>query len=296
MNGSIVDTLITLPRRRRARARGASESGFGFIETNAGQLRFVDTGGNKPVVLTTPDGPCVIEHYRELIKELSANFRVICFDLPGFGFSFPSSRYGFGRDETTDAIVELLDALSVSRAIVAFTCVNGLTAMDLAKRHADRVSHLVLAQTPSADGMRKWADRNIRSVLRVPYVGQIAGAIGARYLATHWFNLSLPKNSEHKPCLVKRARHAVETGGCFCLASLVQGSLRSPDEAVLGVACPTLMIHGDNDFSHKHTDFQSLTGTIPHARIITFEGCGHFPNLERCPDYVEHLQRFVHRQ
>ena len=36
MNGTIVDTLITLPRRQQARKRGASESGIDYIQTNAG--------------------------------------------------------------------------------------------------------------------------------------------------------------------------------------------------------------------------------------------------------------------
>lgn len=295
MSGAIVDTLITWPRRRRARTRGVFAPGISYVQTNAGQLRFVDTGGDKPVVVTTPDGPCVIEHYKELIERLSANFRVICFDMPGNGFSFPSSRYRFSIAESADTIIELLDALSVSRAVAAFTCVNGLVGMNLAKRYPDRVSHLVLAQTPRVDAMREWADRNIPTVLRIPYVGQITGSIGARYFATRWFDISLPKESDGKRNFVQIARHAVQSGGCFCLSSLVQGTLRSPDEDVLGVTCPTLMIHGDNDFSHRYTNFQSLTGTIPQARIVTFKGCGHFPNLERCAEYVGQLQSFVLR-
>lgn len=263
------------------------------MPTRAGKLRFLDTGGAKPVILMTPDGPCVIEHHRELIKQLSRHFRVVCFDMPGMGFSFPDWRFHFGREETTNAIVELLDGLSISRVIVAFSCANGLTAMSLAKQHPQRVSHLVLAQTPSQDAMKKWADRNIPSILLVPYFGQIAGKVGAKYLATHWFNLCLPKNSLHKAKLAEEARVAVDTGGCFCLASVVQGLKNSSDEDLLGVDCPTMMIHGDSDRSHRHTDFHSLTGTIPNAEIIRFDNCGHFPSLERCADYVRLLHRFV---
>ena len=248
MNGAIVDTLATLPRRRRARERGMFVPEISYGRTNAGEIRFIDTGGNKPVVVMTPDGPCVIEHYRELIEKLSINFRVICFDMPGIGFSFPSSRYRFGIAESADVVVELLDALSVTTAVIAFTCVNGLIATNLAKRYPHRVTHL--AQTPGFDDMRNWVNRNIPAVLRMPYIGQIAGAIGAKYLATNWFNLSVPRNSEHKGHLVDHARNAIQMGGCFCLASLVQGSLRGTDEDVTGFNCPTLMIHGDSDFSH----------------------------------------------
>lgn len=293
MNGAIVDSLITSLGRQRARKRGARASQIRFVHTSAGQLRVADSGGTKPVLLTTPDGPCVIEHYRELIERLSTSFRVICFDMPGIGFSFPSARYRFGIGESADAIIELLDALSVSGAALAFTCVNGFFAMNLAKRYPQRVSHLVLAQTPSVDSMRKWTDRNIPKPLRIPYVGQVVGAAKAEELATRWFDLSLPKKSEHKSGFVEHARNAVQSGGCFCLASLVQGMLQSSEDDVRGVTCPAMMIYGDSDFSHNFTDFQSITDSIPHAHVVTFKGCGHFPNLERCSEYVEHLQRFL---
>lgn len=293
MTGAIVDSIATGLRRRRARVRGETTPGIRYVRTNAGQLRLVDTGGDKPVILTTPDGPCVIEHYRQLIDSLSEVFRVICFDMPGFGFSFPSTRYRFRIPEAADATLELLDALSINRAIIAFTCVNGIVALNLAQRYPNRVSHLILAQTPGMAGMRQWTNRNIPRVLRVPFVGQLTGLIGTQYLATNWFKLALPKESEHKRRFVETAKHALQTGGCFCLASQVQGALECSDEDADHVTCPTLMIHGDSDYSHRQTDFQSLAGTIPHARIVSFEGCGHFPNLERSSEYVEHLQRFV---
>lgn len=295
MNGAIVDSFITSFRRTEARKRGVHESSMRYIQTKAGQLRVIDTGGGKPTLVLTPDGPCVIEHYDALIKRFSEQFRVVCFDMPGIGFSFPSYGYRFSIAESADFIVELLDALSVPKAAFAFTCANGFFAMNLAKRYPQRVSHLVLAQTPSFDGMRKWADRNIPKLLQIPYFGQVITAVKAEYLATHWFDLALPKDSEHKGGFVAQTQKAIHSGGCFCLASGVQGFLLSLEDDIRGVQCPTLAINGDSDSSHKHTDFHSITGTIPHAQVITFSGCGHFPNLERISEYVSHVQKFLLR-
>ena len=295
MNGAIVDSFITSFRRTGARTRGASEPNTRYVQTKGALLRVIDTGGSKPTLVLTPDGPCVIEHYDVLIKRFFDQFRVICFDMPGVGFSFPSHGYRFGIAETADVIVELLDALSIPKAAFAFTCANGFFAMNLAKRYPQRVSHLVLAQTPSFDGMRKWTDRNIPKLLRVPYVGQAVTAVKAEFLATHWFSLALPRGSEHKNAFVVQARKALQAGGCFCLASVVQGMLESQEDDIRGVQCPTLAIHGDSDFSHKHTDFRSITDAIPHAQVLPFPGCGHFPNLERVSEYVDHVQRFLLR-
>jgi pimeloyl-ACP methyl ester carboxylesterase len=293
MTGAIVDSFITSLRHTKARKRGVHESSMRYIQTRAAELRVVDTGGGKPTLVLTPDGPCVIEHYDGLIKRFSEQFRVICFDMPGVGFSFPSYGYRFAIAEPADFIVELLDALSVPKAAFAFTCANGFFAMNLAKRYPERVSHLILAQTPSLESMRRWADRNIPRPLRIPYVGQAVGAIKAEFLATHWFSLALPRGSEHKGDFVAQARQALHDGGCFCLASLVQGLLQTQEDDVRGVQCPTLAIHGDSDFSHKYTDFRSVTDDIPHAQLIAFHGCGHFPNLERGSEYIDHVQRFL---
>ena len=293
MNGAIVDSFLTSFRRARARKRGARESIIRYVRTRAGPLRVMDTGGAKPPLVLTPDGPCVIEHFGALIEGFSEQFRVVCFDMPGVGFSFPSYGYQFGVSETTDVIVELLDAVSIGKAAFAFTCANGFFAMNLAKRYPQRVSHLVLGQTPSLDAMRKWADRNIPKALRIPFVGQAVTAVRAEFLATRWFDRALPRGSEHKSGFVARAQAALHEGGCFCLASVVQGMLDIDEDEVRGVGCPTLAIHGDSDFSHKHTDFHSITDPIPHAQLVSFKGCGHFPNLERVSEYAEHVRRFV---
>ena len=295
MNGAIVDSFITSFRRTGARRRGTHESNMRYVQTRAGQLRVIDTGGNKPTLVLTPDGPCVIEHYDALIHRFSEQFRVICFDMPGVGFSFPSYDYRFGIAESADFIVELLDTLSVPKAAFAFTCANGFIAMNLAKRYRQRVSHLVLAQTPSLDSMRNWTDRNIPKLLRIPYLGQAITTVKTEFFATHWFDLALPRGSEHKGGFVAQARKAVHAGGCFCLASTVQGLLHWQEDDIRGVQCPTLVIHGDSDFSHKLTNFHSITDPIPHAQVIAFPGCGHFPNLERQSEYVDHVQRFLLR-
>ena len=281
MNGAIVDGFITSFRRIGARKRGAHESRMRYVQTKAGELRVIDTGGSEPVLVLTPDWPCAIEHYGGLIRRFSEQFRVICFDMPGNGFSFPSYGYRFGISESADFIVELLDALSVAKAAFAFTCVNGFIAMNLAKRYPQRVSRLVLAQTPSFDGMREWTARNIPKILRVPYVGQTVTAVKAWFIATHWFNRALPRGSEHKSGFVAQAQKALQAGGCFCLASTAQGFLlHGQEDDVRGVQCPTLAIHGDSDFSHRHTDFRSITDPIPHAQVIAFPGCGHFPKTQ----------------
>ncbi|NJM76206.1 MAG: alpha/beta fold hydrolase [Acaryochloridaceae cyanobacterium RU_4_10] len=141
-----------------------------LLQTQAGILRVLDTGSRKPPLLIVPDGPCVIEHYADLIELLALDFRVVCFDLPGFGFSYPASSFDFSVSQTAETVVEVMDLLEIPFAVLAFTCANGFFALHVAQHHPHRVSHLVLGQTPSFQSMRQWNDRIIPKILHVPYI------------------------------------------------------------------------------------------------------------------------------
>ncbi len=52
-----------------------------------------DRGGDKSLLIMTPDGSNAVEHHAGLIHPLRSNFRVVCFDMPGFGFSRPRRTY-----------------------------------------------------------------------------------------------------------------------------------------------------------------------------------------------------------
>jgi pimeloyl-ACP methyl ester carboxylesterase len=67
-----------------------------YVQTPVGAVRAHDTGSNRPCVVMVPDGPNVIEHCAHLIGLLSPRLRVVCFDMPGFGFSFAHSSRGPG--------------------------------------------------------------------------------------------------------------------------------------------------------------------------------------------------------
>lgn len=293
MHGANLDSLIAATRGRRRQTRSLQSEQMQLLATQAGVLRILDTGGHQPPLLIVPDGPCVIEHYADLIDLLAADFRVVCLDLPGFGFSYPALTYDFSVAQTTEVIIEVMDLLDIRDASLAFTCANGFLALRLAKQYPQRISHLVLGQTPSFAAMRQWNERIIPKILQVPYLGQAIAAGFARQFSSHWYDTALPHNSEHKSSFVNIADQALQAGGCFCLASLVQGLTRTDDSEFDAVSVPTLLIHGNRDRSHRHTDFASLREHVPQAEIITFTGCGHFPDLERPQIYATHIKQFV---
>lgn len=293
MQGTYLDSIIALTRGRRRQTSSLWSEKMKLLSTQAGVLRVLDTGGQKHPLLIVPDGPCVIEHYADLIDLLSSDFRVVCFDLPGFGFSYPALKYDFSVSQTAEVLIEVMDLLDINYAGLSFTCGNGFFALRLAKTHPNRVSHLVLGQTPSFECMRQWNEKIIPRILHVPYIGQAIVAGFARKFSSNWYDIAVPQNSKHKSQFVEYAERALKSGGCFCLASLVQGLNQTQDSEISGISVPTLLIHGNRDRSHRHTDFTSLRDHAPEAEIVMFPGCGHFPDLERPQEYAKHIKQFI---
>jgi pimeloyl-ACP methyl ester carboxylesterase len=120
-------------------------SNFFFILTNYGNIRVFDTKGNKPVIISIPDGPNVIEHHKNLISKLSGDYRVICFEFIGVGLSYPNSKYDYSYDKASQLIINLMDILCIERASLCFSCSNGFYAIKTAEQFPERIIHLFLS-------------------------------------------------------------------------------------------------------------------------------------------------------
>ncbi len=290
-----LDSWLIARARAGARRRGVAPAAFREVMTPLGKLRVTDTAGPGPVVVFVPDGPNVVEHYGGLIRLLSSSCRVVCFDMPGFGFSLPAASYTHSLDQGAQAVLEVLDHLNIPRATLAFSCANGFYALRAAQLAPERISGLVLSQTPSLKAMHAWTARVVPAPLKIPVLGQCLGWLLRKRAAASWYRVALPRGTDpsgyHDVGL-----NALRCGACFSLAGVVQGLLREPGTALDGVTVPCTVIWGGKDRSHRETDPRSVLEIVPHAEVIAFADCGHFPDLENSERYAQILLERISRQ
>ena len=260
--------------------------GARMLQTRRGALRVYDSGGAGPVVMMVPDGPNVIEHHARVIDGLAAHARVICFDMPGFGYSRPRLGYDHSLQAGSETVLAVMDALSIKEAALHFSCANGFYALAAARQAPQRIRRLLLCQTPALDSMSNWVQRVIPWPVRTPVIGQVLVRATRRRVAHGWYAAALPDQDRRAPFRTV-ADTALAQGGCFCLAGVVQGLMRARQQDLEGVRQPVTLLWGDADKSHRHTRAESLTALVPQAQIQHFPGCGHFPDLERTQQYLE---------
>ena len=283
-------TALAFGRAARTPQGAAHHAALRWVETVAGRIRVVDSATPGPVVAFVPDGPNVVEHYQALMANLSAHYRVVCFDMPGFGFSLPSSAYAHSLDQGAQAVLQVLDALQIPKATLAFSCANGFYALRAASLAPERVMGMVLSQTPSLQAMQAWTYSVVPKSLRWPVLGQLLGWLARRKAAANWYRIALPATTDGKP-FYRVAQQALLCGACFSLAGVVQGLLRETDAGLKNRRTPCTVIWGAQDRSHRGTQPSSLLNLVPHAEFVQFDDCGHFPDLEQPQRYAQLLMK-----
>ncbi len=271
----------------------ATHSAIRMIKLSMGNIRILDTKEGKETILIIPDGPNIIEHYFSLIKKLEKSFRVIIFDLPGFGFSTHKGNYDYSFQKTNQLIIELLDIVQLPKVNLVFPCAGGFFGLAFTQAYPEKVNHLMLIQTPSLGEMKKWTKRIVPNYLKKPYLSQVLMPFVENKFANSWYDYALPKGVDgttYKSVALK----AIKNGATFCLCSLTQGLTEEMDtDLSIDASIPMTLVYGTIDFTHKGTNFESILQYHAKADVIAFEQCGHFPDLEKEDKFVQLLKEKI---
>ena len=82
-------------------------------------------------------------------------------------------------------------------------------------------------------------------------------------------------------------------GARFALGSLCQAWFRGGLPELVSVPQSARLIWGNADRSHRRSRAHSLREFLPNAECLTFETCGHFPELEAPQRFAEVLSSLL---
>lgn len=213
-------------------------------------------------------------------------------DLLGYGESDRPLDTDFGIAAQAEYVERTLAALRMPRAAVAGVDLGGAVAMRLAATHADRVSHLILinsltAESTPADDVRALQRNTARHVLRVA-----TGVLGVTPLLTPVLERSVGDPAHMPWRLVARylAPYVGQDGVRHLLAlaaSVNRADLEGLDLAALPM--PVLVIRGDLDSWLDDTVTERLATAIPECQVV------HLPGAARLipEDTPEELARLI---
>jgi 3-oxoadipate enol-lactonase/4-carboxymuconolactone decarboxylase len=238
--------------------------------TNTLQYRF-DGREDAPVLILGPSLGTTWHMWDRQVPELTKQWRVFRFDLPGHGGA-PAHPAG-SVSELTTRLLATLDSLGVQRFGYAGCALGGAIGVELALRHPERLASLVLiAASPRFGTADEFRQRGV--IVRTNGLDPIA-----RTSPDRWFTTGF---AAAQPAITDWAVQMVRTTdpGCYIAAceALATFDVR-PELGRVGV--PTLVLVGSEDQVTGPAEARTLVAGIPDARLAVVPGASHLVPVEQ---------------
>lgn len=144
--GAALATAAVVVRQKTRQAEAEHPPRGHFIEVEGVRLHYLDQGQGRPLVLLHGNGDMAEDFALSgLMDQLaSANYRVIAFDRPGYGYSERPHDRVWTPAEQADLLHHAMLRLGIKHAIVAAHSWGTLVALHLALKYPSAVQGLVL--------------------------------------------------------------------------------------------------------------------------------------------------------
>ena len=251
------------------------------------EIQFIrDTGTGTPLVLihAFPFNADMWEPQREA---LSGQYRVVTFDLPGFG---RDKRPGLrSLEECADAVAAMLDALHIDRCMVGGCSMGGYILMAFLRRYADRVLAMILADTRGGADSEEAKGNRYTQAAAVRASGMNAVVDGM-----------LPKllseaSKSGDAGLEIRVRSMMMQSTPEATARMLEAmAARSDSFAMLsGLVIPACVIVGAQDVLTPPAEAQHLAEVLAAHELHIVDKAGHLTNLEAPEDFNRIVSNFI---
>ena len=235
-----------------------------------------DEAGSGPPLLLIHAGIVDRRMWDDVMPSLAERFRVIRFDLRGYGETpLPSGEFVYGSD-----VVELLRALDVDRAGFIGVSMGGHVAIDVAIAHPELVDRLMVV----ASGIDGWEHS---TAMRAEWDLEEAAWESGDLDEVAWVNvrtwLDGPTRDESAvpDALRRRVWEMQRRALDYDNDDAKGGWLTASRRARLGeVQAPTLVACGVLDQPDFMEIARVLAAEIPNAGLVELPGVAHLPPME----------------
>ena len=118
-----------------------------YAHINGRAVHYRRAGSGPPIVLVHASPQSSLS-LTPLIKFLAPRFTVFAFDTPGFGFSDPLPKKNPTMASFADALAETLQGMKMPKCAVFGAATGACIALELGRRHPERVAGLTLENVP----------------------------------------------------------------------------------------------------------------------------------------------------
>jgi pimeloyl-ACP methyl ester carboxylesterase len=257
-------------------AQGSSRI-VGIAEVNGTKLSYELMGKGETVVFIH-GGLADSRLWDDQIKEFAKRYRVLRYDLRGFGKSeFPKTAYSHIED-----LYALLKFLKINKVSIVGLSLGGIIAVDFALEHPDMVKSLIL----TSSGLRGHPfARNNQSAA----VSKAAEEQGMERAIEMWLEHPFFASGRSNAGFQRRMRIMLVDNYKYWgpTPSTIIVTYPSPPaiERLSAIAAPTLVIVGGMDADNILAIADTLAMKIRGAKKVVIPNVGHHLNMEKPKEF-----------
>jgi pimeloyl-ACP methyl ester carboxylesterase len=250
-----------------------------YVEVAGIRLHVRDTGPrNAPALVLLHGFGSSLQTWDAWADALSPQYRVIRYDLPGFGLTGADPSGDYSEARAVAILSALLDRLGIAKVTLIGNSMGGKLAWEFAAQHPERVEKLVLISPDgfASPGFEYGKKPQVPILVRVlPYTLPKAllrmnlapayadpAALNDKIVTRYWDFMRAPD-----------VRAAL-------LARLPQTILIDPKPALGRIEAPTLLLWGEKDGMIPFANSADYLKDIAGSRLAALPNLGHVPQEE----------------
>ncbi len=266
-----------------------------FAEIDGVRLHYKDQGSG-PAVLLIHGSLGDTADWDEWARLLRQNYRVIRFDLPGFGLSGGIGNGNYAIDHSLALIDGLMDTLGIERFAIVGVSYGGPVAFRYAATRTSRVSALVIMNAAGIETGKQPTDT--RTGAKTFY----NAATSPTAVSTGYVQASLAK-SFHDPAhippgFVQRKTDFLNVAGrdreaAMMIALYDRGN---PEQVLAHVTAPTLVLWGGAERALSLSTADRFVAALTHAKVVrksVVQNGDHFMHVERANETCMIVEHFL---
>ncbi len=254
-----------------------------FIRLDGMDVHYRITGDSGAFIVLLHGTGSSLHTWEGWTQELSMHYRVVSFDLPGFGLTGPEPAGIYSRGRYLRFIDDMLVKLDIDSCHMAGNSFGGYMAWSYAAQHPEKVRKLALLNASGYPQDHRSAPIGFR-MQRVKWLKPLLTRITPEFLIRKSVKDVYYDDSKVTDELVQRYYDLLlregNRGGL--MGKSAQITYGHANEIRL-VRCPTLIMWGDSDKLVNAEAASRFHADIPDSELLIYGNMGHVP-MEEIPE------------
>ena len=251
-----------------------------FLPHNNTNIHYMDQGDGPALILIHGTAASLFT-WDAWVKELSADFRVIRLDLPGYALTGPVKDFDYTLESYAQVVDKLAQHLELEKFHLAGNSLGGAVSWRYALLYPEKVDKLILID-PGGYPLDK--EPIIFRLANLPVPGNVLKYISPRFIIEGNIKQVYGDDSKITDTLITLYHEMLlREGNREALLYRIQNRPEKTDHNLIkNITQQTLILWGQEDAWLPVEQGEFFKRDIPDSKLITYSGAGHVP-MEEIP-------------